>query len=116
VAAVDEAAFDAAFTFVYSPRRGTAAAELPGQVPEDVRRERVARLVEVTQGLALAAHRRWVGRRVEVLVEGPSRHAGGVRGRTRQHVTVNFGGAAVAGTIVEVEITGATSTTLAGRR
>ena len=116
LAAVEEAAFDAAFTFVYSPRRGTAAAELPGQVPEDVRRERVARLVEVTQGLALAAHRRWVGRRVEVLVEGPSRHAGGVRGRTRQHVTVNFGAAAVAGTIVEVEITGATSTTLAGRR
>ncbi|HSL95153.1 MAG TPA: tRNA (N6-isopentenyl adenosine(37)-C2)-methylthiotransferase MiaB [Thermoleophilia bacterium] len=116
LSAVEEAAFDAAFTFVYSPRRGTAAAELPGQVPEDVRRERVARLVEVTQGLALAAHRRWVGRRVEVLVEGPSRHPGGVRGRTRQHVTVNFGGAAAAGTIVEVEITGATSTTLAGRR
>ncbi|MEE4275339.1 MAG: tRNA (N6-isopentenyl adenosine(37)-C2)-methylthiotransferase MiaB [Thermoleophilia bacterium] len=116
LAAVEEAAFDAAFTFVYSPRRGTAAAELPGQVPEDVRRERVTRLIEVTQGLALAAHRRWVGRRVEVLVEGPSRHAGGVRGRTRQHVTVNFGGAAAAGTIVEVEITGATSTTLAGRR
>ncbi len=116
LAAVEEAAFDAAFTFVYSPRRGTAAADLPGQVPEGVRRERVARLVEVTQGLALAAHRRWIGRRVEVLVEGPSRHAGGVRGRTRQHVTVNFGGAAAAGTIVEVEITGATSTTLAGRR
>jgi len=116
LAAVEEAAFDGAFTFVYSPRRGTAAAELPGQVPEDVRRERVARLVEVTQRLALASHRRWVGRRVEVLVEGPSRHAGGVRGRTRQHVTVNFGGAAPAGTIAEVEITGATSTTLAGRR
>jgi tRNA-2-methylthio-N6-dimethylallyladenosine synthase len=116
LAAVEEAAFDAAFTFVYSPRRGTAAAELRDQVPGDVRRERVARLVEVTQGLALAAHRRWVGRRVEVLVEGPSRHAGGVRGRTRQHVTVNFGGAAAAGTIVEVEITGATSTTLSGRR
>ncbi|MBN2204085.1 MAG: tRNA (N6-isopentenyl adenosine(37)-C2)-methylthiotransferase MiaB [Thermoleophilia bacterium] len=116
LAAVEEAAFDGAFTFVYSPRRGTAAAELPGQVPEDVRRHRVARLVDLTQGLALAAHRRWVGRRAEVLVEGPSRHAGGVRGRTRQHVTVNFGGAAAAGTIVEVEITGATSTTLAGRR
>jgi tRNA-2-methylthio-N6-dimethylallyladenosine synthase len=116
LAAVEEAAFDAAFTFVYSPRRGTAAADLPGQVPEDVGRARVARLIEVTQGLALAAHRRWVGRRVEVLVEGPSRHAGGVRGRTRQHVTVNFGGAAAPGTIVQVEITGATSTTLAGRR
>jgi len=116
LAAVEEAAFDAAFTFVYSPRRGTAAAELPGQVPDDVRRERVERLIAVTQRLALGANRRWFGRRVEVLVEGESRHGDGLRGRTRQHVTVNFGGAAAAGTIVDVEITGATSTTLAGRR
>ncbi len=116
LAAVEEAAFDAAFTFVYSPRRGTAAAGMPGQVPDEVRRARVARLVEVTQRLALTSHRRWVGRRVDVLIEGPSRQPGGTRGRTRQHVTVNFGGAAQAGTIVDVEITGATSTTLAGRR
>ncbi len=116
LAAVEEAAFDAAFTFVYSPRRGTAAAGMPDQVPDEVRRARVARLVEVTQRLALTSHQRWLGRRVDVLVEGPSRQAGGTRGRTRQHVTVNFGGDAQAGTIVDVEITGATSTTLAGRR
>jgi tRNA-2-methylthio-N6-dimethylallyladenosine synthase len=116
VAAVEAAAFDAAFTFVFSPRRGTAAAGLPDQVPDDVRRSRVTHLIEVTQGLALASHRRWVGRRVEVLVEGPSRQPGRTRGRTRQHTTVNFGGLAEAGTIVDVEITGATSTTLTGRR
>jgi len=116
LAAVDEAAFDGAFTFVYSPRRGTAAASLPRQVPDELRRARVERLVATTQRLALAAHRRWIGRRAEILVEGPSRHPGGLRGRTRQHVTVNFGGEAAAGTIVDVEITGATSTTLAGRR
>ncbi len=117
LAAVEEAAFDAAFTFVYSPRaryRRRRAAR-PGA------RRRPPRACGAAwsrrpSASALAAHRRWVGRRVEVLVEGPSRHEGGVRGRTRQHVTVNFGGAAAAGTIVEVEITGATSTTLAGRR
>lgn len=116
LSAVEEAAFDGTFTFVYSPRPGTAAAELPGQVPDEVRRERVQRLVDATQRLALTSHRRWVGRRVEVLVEGPSRQPGASRGRTRQHVTVNFSGKATAGTIVDVEITGATSTTLAGRR
>ena len=115
LAAVREAQFDGAFTFVYSAREGTAAAALGGQVPEDVRRQRVERLVTLTQDLALAAHRRWVGRTAEVLVEGPSRRGDGLRGRTRQNVTVNFAGAVEAGAIVEVEIEAATSTTLRGR-
>ncbi len=112
---VREARFDGAFTFVYSAREGTAASALPGQVPDDVRRERVERLVALTQDLALTAHRRWVGRRAEILVEGPSRHGDGLRGRTRQNVTVNFAGDAEPGAIVEVEIEAATSTTLRGR-
>ena len=112
---VRRARFDGAFTFVFSPREGTAAASLPGQVPEHVRRARVERLVEVTQELALAARRAWVGRITEVLVEGPSRRGDRLRGRTRQNVTVNFTGAAEPGAIVEVEIAEATSTTLRGR-
>ena len=115
VGLVKAAAFDAAFTFVYSPRSGTAAAGLPDQVPPDVRRERVERLVALTQELALASRRAWIGRTAEVLVEGPSRDDGSVRGRTRQNVTVNLPGAVGPGAIVEVEITGATSTTLRGR-
>jgi tRNA-2-methylthio-N6-dimethylallyladenosine synthase len=113
--AVRAARFDGAFTFVFSPREGTAAAGLPGQVPPEVRRERVERLIALTQSLALAANRAWVGRRADVLVEGPSRHGDGLRGRTRQNVTVNFAGAARPGAIVEVEIEAATSTTLRGR-
>ena len=112
---VRRARFDGAFTFVFSPRESTAAASLPGQVPEHVRRARVERLVEVTQELALAARRAWVGRITEVLVEGPSRRGDRLRGRTRQNVTVNFTGAAEPGAIVEVEIAEATSTTLRGR-
>ncbi|MGE5229488.1 MAG: tRNA (N6-isopentenyl adenosine(37)-C2)-methylthiotransferase MiaB, partial [Deltaproteobacteria bacterium] len=111
---VREAAFDAAFTFVYSPRPGTAAADLPGQVPPDVRRERVERLIALTQQQALASRQAWVGRRAEVLVEGPSRDGVHHRGRTRQNVTVNLSGAVKAGAIVLVEVTGATSTTLRG--
>jgi tRNA-2-methylthio-N6-dimethylallyladenosine synthase len=111
---VREAAFDAAFTFVFSPRPGTAAAELPDQVPPDVRRERVERLIALTQQQALASRQAWVGRRAEVLVEGPSRDGSRQRGRTRQNVTVNLSGAVEAGAIVLVEVTGATSTTLRG--
>jgi len=112
---VGRARFDAAFTFVFSAREGTAAADLPRQVPEAVRRARVERLVAVTQKLALTARQAWVGRTVEVLVEGPSRRGDRVRGRTRQNVTVNFAGAAGPGAIVAVEVEAATSTTLRGR-
>jgi tRNA-2-methylthio-N6-dimethylallyladenosine synthase len=111
---VRAAAFDAAFTFVYSPRAGTAAANLPGQVPPAVRRERVERLIELTQRQALASRQAWVGRRVEVLVEGTSRDGLLRRGRTRQNVTVNLSGAVEAGAIVQVDVTAATSTTLRG--
>ena len=111
---VREAAFDAAYTFVFSPRSGTAAAELPGQVTAEVRRERVERLIDLTQQQALASHGAWLGRRAEVLVEGKSRDGRLHRGRTRQNVTVNISGAVEPGAIVAVEITAATSTTLRG--
>ena len=114
LALVREAAFDAAFTFVFSPRAGTTAAELPGQVPPDVRRERVERLIALTQQQALDSRRAWIGRRAEVLVEGMSRDGRSLRGRTRQNVTVNLSGAAEPGAIVTVDITAATSTTLRG--
>jgi tRNA-2-methylthio-N6-dimethylallyladenosine synthase len=112
---VRAAGFDAAFTFVFSPRRGTAAAELPGQVSAAVKRARVEILISLTQELALDSRRRWVGRRAEVLLEGPSRDGKGLRGRTRQNVTANVSGALQPGAIVEIEVTGATSTTLRGR-
>ena len=89
---VRAARFDAAFTFVFSPRRGTAAADLPGQIAAAVKRERVERLIALTQELALDSRRRWLGRRAEVLVEGPSRDGKGLRGRTRQNVTANVTG------------------------
>ncbi len=115
VALVEAAAFDAAYTFVFSPRAGTAAAGLPGQLPYEVKRDRVERLVALTQRLAFASRQAWVGRTVEVLVEGPSRDGLGSRGRSRQNVTVNVPGRLEPGAIVKAEIIGATSTTLRGR-
>jgi len=112
---VEEARFEAAFTFIYSPRPGTAAESLPHHVPEEVKRERVETLIAATQRVARERHQRMVGRRYEVLVEGPSRHGQAYRGRTRQNVTVNFPGPAQPGELREVLIEGATSTTLTGR-
>jgi tRNA-2-methylthio-N6-dimethylallyladenosine synthase len=113
---VDEVGFDGAFTFVFSPRRGTEAAELDGQVPHPVKRERMERLVELVQRRAHERGQRFVGRTQDVLVEGPSRtDPSRLRGRTRHNKTVNFDGTAPAGELVDVEITRATSTTLGGR-
>jgi len=114
---VEEVRYDSAFTFIYSPRRGTEAADLPDQIPYELKRERLERLVEVVQRIAAERNAERVGRVEEVLVEGPSRtDPSRLRGRTRRNTTVNFSGAASAGELVSVEIDGATSTTLSGRQ
>ncbi len=111
----EEVGYDSAFTFIFSPRRGTLAADLPDQLPHDVKRERMERLVEVVQRRATERAQRFVGRTEEVLVEGPSRtDPSKLRGRTRHNKTVNFHGAAAPGELTMVEIESATSTTLAG--
>jgi tRNA-2-methylthio-N6-dimethylallyladenosine synthase len=112
---VDEVGYDGAFTFLFSPRRGTAAAELGDQVPHGVKRERMQRLVELVQRRATERAQRFVGETLEVLVEGPSRNdRARLRGRTTHNKTVNFDGTAAPGELVEVEIQSATSTTLSG--
>ena len=113
--AVEEVAYDGAFTFVYSPRQGTEAAVMPDQIPEEVKRERIERLIETVQAVAGRRNLERVGRTEEVLVEGPSRTDPSVlRGRTRRNTTVNFSGSAEPGELVDVRIDGATSTTLRG--
>ena len=115
LAAVEEVGFDGAFTFVYSPRAGTEAAVMPEQVPDEVKRDRIERLVEVVQRVASERNTTRVGRSEEVLVEGVSRTDPGLlRGRTRRNTTVNFTGEAQPGDLVDVRIERATSTTLAG--
>jgi tRNA-2-methylthio-N6-dimethylallyladenosine synthase len=112
---VEEVGFDSAFTFVYSPRQGTEAASMPDQVPDDVKRDRIERLVELVQRIAATRNAERVGRVEQVLVEGPSRTDGSLlRGRTRRNTTVNFAGDAAPGDLVDVAIERATSTTLAG--
>jgi tRNA-2-methylthio-N6-dimethylallyladenosine synthase len=110
-----EVGYDGAFTFLYSPRRGTEAAGLPGQIPHELKVERMERLVEVIQRRAAEQAQRFVGRRLEVLVEGPSRtDPTRLRGRSRHNKVVNFEGVGEPGELLGVDITGATSQTLTG--
>src|SRR5436305_2805320 len=112
---VEEVGFDGAFTFVYSPRAGTEAAAMADQVPEEVKRDRIERLIDRVQRLAHERNRARVGGVEEVLVEGPSRtDPAFLRGRTRRNTTVNFAGSALPGELVDVRIDDATSTTLRG--
>jgi tRNA-2-methylthio-N6-dimethylallyladenosine synthase len=112
----EQVAYDGAFTFIYSPRRGTEAADLPDQVPHELKVERLQRLVEVVQRRAHERAQRFVGRTLEVLVEGPSRtDPSRLRGRSRHNKVVNFTGLGAPGEMVEVEIIEATSQTLSGQ-
>jgi len=112
---VEEVGYDGAFTFIFSPRRGTEAAGLRDDVPHAVKVERMERLVEAVQRRAAERAGRFVGRTLDVLVEGPSRtDPSRLRGRSRHNKVVNFSGLAAPGETVGVRITGATSQTLAG--
>ncbi|HKF84000.1 MAG TPA: tRNA (N6-isopentenyl adenosine(37)-C2)-methylthiotransferase MiaB [Solirubrobacterales bacterium] len=111
----EEVGYDGAFTFIFSPRRETEAATMDGQLPHPLKVERLERLVEVTQRRAAERAQRFVGRTMEVMVEGTSRtDETKLRGRTRHGKAVNFDGVAAAGELVEVEIESATSQTLSG--
>jgi tRNA-2-methylthio-N6-dimethylallyladenosine synthase len=85
------------------------------QVPEEVKRERIERLVEVVQRVAQRRNQERIGRVEEVLVEGPSRTDPSLlRGRTRRNTTANFAGDARPGELADVFIEAATSQTLHG--
>ena len=112
---VREVGFDGAFTFVYSPRAGTEAAAMEGQVREEVKRDRIERLIDLVQRIAAKRNAERVGGVEEVLVEGASRTDSSLlRGRTRRNTTVNFAGTASPGQLADVRIEDATSTTLRG--
>jgi tRNA-2-methylthio-N6-dimethylallyladenosine synthase len=84
--------FDSAYTFIFSPREGTRGAEMVDQfIPDEVIKERFARLKDVLDRSALRRHEARVGRREEVLVEGPSRRNDQMlSGRTRQGKLIHF--------------------------
>jgi tRNA-2-methylthio-N6-dimethylallyladenosine synthase len=100
------ASFDAAFTFQYSPRPGTPAAEFDDQVPKEVVQERFDRLVDLQEEISLRKNEALVGRTAEVLIDGEGRK-GNLRGRTRTNKLVHLPGELPPGTFADVLVTGA---------
>ena len=88
---VREVEYDSAFTFIYSPRVGTPAAKYDNQIPENVKHERFDRLVEEVNRCSAKKNSEYLGRIVDVMVDGPSKNdAGAWSGRTDTFKLVNF--------------------------
>ncbi len=114
---VEEAEFDSAFMFIYSPRIGTPATRLKDQVPEDVKKERIHQLIAVQNEISRKKNEAWVGRTARVLVEGTSqKDPGQLSGRTRQNKLVIFDGPTdLIGKSVDVRLTQAQTWSLSGQ-
>jgi tRNA-2-methylthio-N6-dimethylallyladenosine synthase len=113
---MDEIGFDDSYSFVYSRRPGTPAADLPDDTPHEVKLARLARLQEKIDAQAGRISERMVGSTQQILVEGRSRkNAVELSGRTANRRTVNFRGAPqLVGQFVDVTITAALTHTLRG--
>jgi tRNA-2-methylthio-N6-dimethylallyladenosine synthase len=111
-----EVEFDNAYIFKYSPRRDTPAAEMPDQVPQKIREERNQRLLETINEIGARKYENFIGRRTQILVEGPSKkNAARMSGRTRCNKIVLFDGTERhRGQIMDLKITRAGSFTLYG--
>ncbi|KMK77293.1 tRNA (N6-isopentenyl adenosine(37)-C2)-methylthiotransferase MiaB [Alkalihalobacillus pseudalcaliphilus] len=113
---VREIEFDSAFTYIYSPREGTPAAKMKDNVPDEVKKERLARLNALVNEISAKKNLDYEGKVVEVLVEGESKKNPDVlAGRTRTNRLVNFRGPKSAiGTIVYVKVTDVKTWSLSG--
>ena len=102
-----EVEYDSAFTFLYSPRPGTPAADFEEQVPEEVKHERFDRLVETMNEISARKNREYVGRIERVLVDGPGKKGSEtVNGRTAGFKLVDLPGSVdMAGRFIDVRIT-----------
>jgi tRNA-2-methylthio-N6-dimethylallyladenosine synthase len=115
---IEEVGFDHSYSFIYSRRPGTPAAELPDDVPLGVKQERLQRLQQLINSQAQRISRQMVGRVQRVLVDRPARKdPSQLAGRTENNRVVNFSGPSVLiGQFVDVEITEALPNSLRGRR
>ena len=115
---VDEVGYDSAFTFIYSPRTGTAAAKMPDQIPAEVSTERIQRLIALQEKRQREQMVRFVGQEEKVLVEGLSRRSDRqVSGKGGHGISVTFPGSERdIGQIVPVRITGLKNNTLSAER
>ncbi|MHB8171127.1 MAG: MiaB/RimO family radical SAM methylthiotransferase, partial [Thermincolia bacterium] len=103
---LEKVKYSAAFTFVYNTRSGTPAAEMPDQVPAEVKKKRITRLIELQSSINLEKNKIEVGRVLEVLVEGSSKtNPDMLRGKDSANRTVVFpGNPDLKGQLISVKI------------
>lgn len=107
--------FDSAYTFIYSPREGTPAELMPDQIPDEVKRNRIQRLISLQESVSQEIFASLVSSVQRVLVTGKSRRGEDLTGRGERGLTVNFRGKeSQIGNIVEVTVTRAGHNTLYG--
>ena len=113
---IETVGFDHSFSFIYSRRPGTPAADMPDDVPPAVKKQRLARLQQRIQAMTAQISADMVGSEQRILVEGPSRKdPAQMAGRTENNRMVNFdAGKALIGRFVRVRITGANPNSLRG--
>ncbi len=112
---VKKVRFGLAYTFLYSPRIGTKAAEYEEQISDSIKKDRFNRLLELQNSICLEINEAMVGEVVNVLVEGMSKNNSSIfTGRTRDNKIVNFKGETQKGEIVIVKITSAHTWSLNG--
>ena len=109
--------YDSAFTFIYSPRVNTRAAEMPGRIDPALATERIERLIALQEEMTQKRFAEMIGKRESVLVAGLSRRSENqLTGKCSRNISVNFpGDPALIGKILPVRITGAGKTTLKGQ-
>ena len=115
---VREARFDSAFTFVYSPRAGTKAAEMDCQIPPEISKARIEALIALQEEMTGRALESMIGKTVTVLVEGLSKRSENqVMGKCERGITVHFdGGESDMGSMIPVKITASRTNSLCGER
>ncbi|MCI5957931.1 MAG: tRNA (N6-isopentenyl adenosine(37)-C2)-methylthiotransferase MiaB [Clostridiales bacterium] len=115
---VREVGYDAAFTFIYSPREGTQAARMEGRIPEAESTRRIEKLIREVEASTARVHQSMIGSKEQVLIEGPSkRDPNQISGKGTRNITITLDGTAGdTGKIIPVTITSAAVNTLRGER
>lgn len=113
---IREVRFDDAFTYFYNPRIGTKAAEMPNQLSEETKKERLQRVIDFQREISLKEKERFLNRVVTVLAEGRSKkNSGEILGRTEQNNMVVFSGKDdIIGQFVNVKLLSLSGTTYKG--
>jgi tRNA-2-methylthio-N6-dimethylallyladenosine synthase len=118
ISLVDEVRYDSAFTFIYSPRTGTKAAEMPGMITNEEATERIKQLIDLQERLQQETMKRFIGMEEEILVEGLSRRSAlAVSGKGKHGISITVeGNEKDIGKIVRCRVTGLKNNTLMGER